>query len=76
MGIDVPVNQYGIPIGEYHPKSTISDAIVYQIRELHENHGRSYGQIAIKFHIPECTIKKICRYERRAQIPDRWKRVN
>jgi len=75
MAIDVPVNERGIRIGQYHHRSTISDEIVDQMRDLHEIRGLSYGQLAIKFKISYNTIAKICRYERRAQIPDRWKRV-
>ncbi len=71
----VPVNERGIRIGQYHHKATIPDDTVDQIRDLHEIRGLSYGQLSIKFRMSYHTIKKLCRYERRAQIPDRWKRV-
>jgi len=76
MGRDVALNENGLRIGETHPRSTISDDTVYQIRTLHEENKKSYGQLAMKFKLPVCTISKLCRYERRAQIPDRWKRIS
>lgn len=76
MGIDVPVNEKGIRIGEFHHRSTISDADVDMMRDLHEINGRSYGQLARKYKLPVHTVAKICRYERRNQFPYRWKRVN
>lgn len=71
----VAVNDRGRRIGEDHPRSTLSDDTVDLIRELHEDEGRSYGFIAMRLKISYHTIKKICRYERRAQIPDKWIRV-
>jgi len=72
----VAVNERGRRIGEDHPRATLSNDAVDLIRELHEDEGRSYGYIAIKMKISVNTIKKICRYERRAQIPERWVRVD
>ena len=71
----VAVNDRGLRIGETHPRSTISDATVDLIREYHEDKGRSYGWIAMRLKIPARTVGKICRYEIRAQWPDRWKPV-
>lgn len=75
MGVDIPVNEKGRRIGQYHPRSTVSDEMVEQMREMHEERGKSYGQIALKFKKSINTVKKICRYERRAETPARWKRV-
>jgi len=69
MAIDVPVNDRGIRIGQYHHRSTISDEIVDLMRDLHEIRGLSYMQLAMKFKRPYHYVKKICRYERRAQVP-------
>lgn len=71
----VAVNDRGRRIGEDHPRATLSDDTVDLIRELHEDEGRSYCYIAMRLKISYHTIKKICRYERRAQIPDKWIRV-
>jgi len=76
MAIDVPVNDRGIGIGQYHHRSTIPDEIVDQMRDLHEIRGLSYMQLAMKFKLNYHYVKKICRYERRAQIPHDWKRVD
>lgn len=70
----IPVNEKGRRIGEGHPRSTISDSTVFLLRELHEESGKSYGYLSLKFKIPRNTIAKICRYERRADIPHKWKR--
>jgi len=77
MGQSVAVNESGYRIGETHHRAKYSQAIVDRIRELREDRGYSYGQIVIRFHrvIPYRTIEKICRYEIRAQTPERYKRV-
>jgi hypothetical protein len=71
----IPLNDRGQRIGQHHPRATISDADVELIRVMHEEQGRSYGWIAYKVGRPVCTIAKICRYERRVQRPERWKRL-
>lgn len=71
----VAVNESGCRIGEDHPKATLSDATIDLIRELHEDQGKSYGYIAMKFKISKVYVQMICTYRRRAQTPDRWVRV-
>lgn len=71
----VPVNEHGLRIGEYHHRAKIADAVVNLIRDLHEDRRKSYQWLANKFRLPTCTVAKICRYERRNQIPDKWKRI-
>lgn len=71
----VAVNENGCRIGETHHRSTISDATVDLIRAYHEDEGWSYERISRRVKIPACTIEKICQYTRRAQTPERWKRV-
>jgi hypothetical protein len=75
VGKSVAVNELGLRIGETHPRSTIPDSVVDQMRDLHEIHKKSYGQISLRFKIPLRTVAKICRYERRNQVISRWKRV-
>lgn len=67
----------GHRIGEHHQNATITDAAVDNIRELHEDYGLSYDQIVKEFcgRYKKSAIQKICRYERRAQTPARFKRV-
>lgn len=58
-------------IGEEHHNATLSDDDVDMIRELHEEHGLSYNQLADKFDVPKSTIKSICKYDTRAKRADK-----
>ncbi len=58
-----------------HHMARIPDEIIDAIRDLHEDNGLTYGQLAKQFNLDRGTIAKICRYERRAQTPDAWKTV-
>lgn len=71
----VAVNELGYRIGSSHHNCRISDEVVDQIRDMHEDGGKSYRQIAKLLGLSKNFVAKICRYERRAQTPDRWKRV-
>jgi hypothetical protein len=71
----VAVNEFGRRIGETHHNALISDAMVDQIRERHEDHRRGYLEISQEFDIALTTVRKICTYERRAQTPERWKTI-
>jgi DNA invertase Pin-like site-specific DNA recombinase len=71
----VAVNDAGLRIGEDHPNSKLTDAEVELIRSLHES-GMSYATLAEKFEVSRWTIGRICRYERRGQIPARFKAVH
>ena len=71
----VPVNEWGATIGEHHWKARLTDKQIDEIRDLHEDHNISYGQLAKQFNTSKEAIAKICRYERRAQTPERWKKI-
>jgi hypothetical protein len=71
----VAVNEFGRRIGETHHNAIISDAVVDQIRERHEDHRRGYMEISQEFDIALTTVRKICTYERRAQTPQRFKTI-
>jgi DNA invertase Pin-like site-specific DNA recombinase len=71
----VAVNENGRRIGEGHHNATITDETVNAIRELHEDHGIGYRRLARQFGLHVETVKKICRYQRRAATPKAWKRV-
>lgn len=71
----VALNEKGQRIGEGHPNATISDATVDLIRDLREEDNMTYDAIAKQLNICKELVAKICRYERRAQTPDRWKKV-
>lgn len=74
MGKHVAVNEAGYLVGETHPNAKLSDREVDLVRELHEEHGHSPSVIADWFNATKEALVRICRYERRAQTPARWKR--
>jgi len=73
----IGVNSKGYRINSYHhnhnPK--ISDVIVDALRDLHEEDGIGYSTLSKIFNLNKHTIAKICRYERRADYPDRFKTI-
>tara|TARA_B100001057_G_scaffold448859_1_gene489551 strand:- start:1 stop:267 length:267 start_codon:yes stop_codon:yes gene_type:complete len=73
----IGVNQKGYRIGSDHhnhnPK--ITDVVVDALRDLHEDKGIGYSTLAKIFNLNKHTIAKICRYERRADYPDRFKTI-
>lgn len=71
----VAVNEQGYRIGSSHHNCRLSDEVVDQIRDMHEDEGLGYRKIAKHFNLKRSTVQKICNYERRAQTPDRWKKV-
>ena len=71
----VAVNEQGYRIGSSHHNARISDEIVDKLRDLHEEEEIGYRRLAKMFGLPRSVVQKICNYERRAQTPDRWKRV-
>lgn len=72
----VAVDERGFRIGETHHNATISDQMVDMIRDLFEYDGLKCQEIAERTGIAKSTIVKICRYERRASRPHRWKRLD
>lgn len=71
----VATNDRGLRIGESHHNCKHSDQVVDRIRDMHEVLGMSYKSISQETGISWHTVKRICRYERRAQICERWKKV-
>lgn len=71
----IAVNERGHRIGESHHNAKIPQEIVDRMRDLHEDEGVTYEALAKMFNLTVPTVAKICRYERRAQTPDRYKRV-
>lgn len=67
-------NDQGRRIGETHHNARIPDATVDLIRELHEDHGYRFLDIADGLELSFSTVAKICNYARRADTPSRWKR--
>ena len=71
----VAVNEYGQRIGQDHQRAVLSDAEVELMRQLAEE-GMAYSELARKFEVSKWTVGRICRYERRAQTPVRFKQVH
>jgi ribosome-binding protein aMBF1 (putative translation factor) len=71
----IALNDQGKRIGETHHNARITDVVVDRIRDRHEDDGLGYKALAAEFNLSVNTIRKICTYERRAQTPERWKRV-
>lgn len=63
------VNENGRRIGESHQAARLTDEQVDRIRDLHEDHGLSYLQLASMYSVSKQTIASICQYHRRAQTP-------
>lgn len=72
----VAINEDGRRIGSSHHNSSVSDETVDLIREMHEDKHMGYRKIAQELNICRHFVAKICRYERRAQTPAGWKKVD
>lgn len=72
----VAINEDGRRIGSSHHNSSVSDETVDLIREMHEDRHMGYRKIAQELNICRHFVAKICRYERRAQTPAGWKKVD
>lgn len=71
----VPVNEDGRRINEGHPRCTIPDLTVRQLRDDHEVLGLAARALAIKYELSQSTIEKIIYYQRRLQTARDWRRV-
>lgn len=69
----IAVDENGLRIGETHPNAKLTDAQVDEMRDLRENDGLTYDQLAERFGVPYITVQKICTYARRASTIARWK---
>jgi len=70
----IPLNEDRRRIGQGNPRCTISDAIVKQLRDLHELEGLGKRVLARRFALKVSTVQKILAYTRRGQIPREWVR--
>jgi hypothetical protein len=71
----VSVNDSGLRIGQYHPRATLTDSEVENMRRLHENDRYGYGRLAKLFEVTKSTVAAICTYRRRADTIARWKTI-
>lgn len=72
----VAINEKGRRIGDSHQRARISNHDVDLMRELREEHGLSYKELAEKFDVSESLVKQICNYRIRSQTPVRWKIID
>lgn len=72
----IGVNDKGYRVGKYHHSTRIRDETVNEIRELRESAGWTIDQLCAHFHLSNSTIRKIVYYERRAQTPVAFRRVD
>ena len=71
----VAVNESGFRIGQDHPNAKLSNDEIDKIRDMREEEGMRYTDIAKIVGLSKGAVAKICRYERRAQTIERWKKV-
>lgn len=70
----VGVNDKGYRVGQWNQCSKYSDREVELVRLLRDQ-GLFYRQIAEKMEMSYHTVLRICRHERRAEMPTRFKKV-
>ena len=71
----IGIGENGARVGETHHRAKLTDEDVDLIRELHEDYGLSYRELAVKFEVSKSTIRDIVVCRRRWQLPVRWKRI-
>lgn len=71
----VAINSEGRIIGDGHHRCTISDETVTELRNLHEYRGVSSTELASRFGLPLHHVRKILKYQRRADTVRGWKKV-
>lgn len=72
----IAVNEQGRRVGEDHQHAKLTNEQVDRIRDLHEDHGLSYLQLAKMYFVSKQTIASICQYQRRAQTPFGFRTLN
>ena len=72
----VAVNEFGWRIGQDHHNAKLSNDDIDHIRDLREDLGLSYSEIARRYSISVAGVQKICNYTRRSQSVDHFKKVN
>jgi hypothetical protein len=72
----IAVNDKGYAIGEDHRNAKLTNEQIDRIRDLHEDHGLKYSQLAEMYGVSKSMIAGICQYRRRAQTPFGWKTLD
>jgi hypothetical protein len=71
----VAYNEDGRRCGQTHHNSTIPDAVVNRLRDMHEDEHVGYKKLAKLFGLHRDTVRKLCTYTRRADVPREWREV-
>lgn len=68
------LNEKRYRIGESHHRARLTDDQVDAIRELHEDEHNPWGyrRLAKHFNVSKSTVRDICQYRIRAQLPEHW----
>jgi predicted transcriptional regulator len=72
-GTRVACSETGRRVGQYHQRAVLSDHDVELIRDLREEYGLSFGEIAEKFEVAKSTVADICYYRRRNTLAVTWR---
>ena len=70
----IGINDDGRRVGQDHHRAQYTDKEVETVRQLKEQR-MTYRQIAEKMDMPYWTVSRLCRHERRAQTPTKFKKV-
>lgn len=73
MRKSIAVNDGGYPVGQDHHNAKLTNDQVDRIRDLHEDYGLTYRQLAAMYGVSKSMIAGICQYRRRAQTPFGYK---
>lgn len=76
MRKSVAINESGYAVGEDHHNAKLTNEQIDRIRDLHEDYGLSYRQLAAMYGVSKSSIADICQYRRRAQTPFGYKVLN
>lgn len=71
----VGVNEQGIRVGEDHQRATLTDADVELMRQLREEDGMTYDQLAQRFEVSKRHVRDIVNYRKRVAAPVAWRAV-
>ena len=65
----VAVGETGERIGEDHPNARLNNEQVDRIRDLREDFGLTYAQLAAMYSVTKSCIAGICQYRRYVSTP-------
>jgi DNA invertase Pin-like site-specific DNA recombinase len=73
MGKLICYNEDGRRCGETHHRAKLTDEQVNAARDLHEDLGLSYAQIASLLGVSKSAVACICQYKKRANLVVEWR---